>query len=237
MINSSFTTSSKNRMRIDRSAHQINLIDLSSHKSSFNSTIIDSFVDVWMLVANLYTCEQSRVFKFNSSTRDVSLKLIIFDESFSDFWDKSNWIDQLTLIWKCSDFSKRRFLFIFTHLIFIIFLQNREITFLVDRQINWIDRIDFNREKDKKSNSIDSIDSILIKFTYRSTWSRLIIVLTIMIYSSQSSSFFRITFVFCDAAELMIKDIFDIVLIRRWMRQQRNNEAKDKKWDNDSINQ
>ncbi len=48
-----------------------------------------------------------------------------------------------------------------------------------------------------------------------------------MIHSSQSSSFFRITFVFCDAAELMIKDIFDIVLIRRLMRQQRDNEAKE----------
>jgi hypothetical protein len=51
-----------------------------------------------------------------------------------------------------------------------------------------------------------------------------------MIHSSQSSSFFRITFVFCDAAELMIKDIFDIVLIRRLIRQQRDNETniKDK---------
>ncbi len=41
-------------------------------------------------------------------------------------------------------------LFISTHLIFIIFSQNREITLLVDRQINRIDRIDFNREKDRK---------------------------------------------------------------------------------------
>jgi hypothetical protein len=65
----------------------------------------------------------------------------------------------------------------------------------------------------------------LIRFTYRSTSSRLIIVLTIMIHSSQSSSFFRIMFVFCDAAELMIKDIFDIVLIRRLIKQQRDNEA------------
>jgi hypothetical protein len=39
---------------------------------------------------------------------------------------------------------------IFTHLILIIFSQNLEITLLVDRQISWIDRIDFNREKDKK---------------------------------------------------------------------------------------
>jgi hypothetical protein len=40
--------------------------------------------------------------------------------------------------------------FISTHLIFIIFSQNCEITLLVDRQISRIDRIDFNREKDKK---------------------------------------------------------------------------------------
>ncbi len=82
-------------------------------------------------------------------------------------------------------------------------------------------------KKIERSSSIDSTDSFLIRFTYRSTSSRLIIVLTIMIHSSQSSSFFRITFDFCDAAELMIKDIFDIVLIRRLMRQQKNNEAKE----------
>jgi hypothetical protein len=35
------------------------------------------------------------------------------------------------------------------NLIFIIFSQNREITLLVDRQISWIDRVDFNREKDR----------------------------------------------------------------------------------------
>jgi hypothetical protein len=39
---------------------------------------------------------------------------------------------------------------IFTHLILIILSQNDEITLLVDRQINWIDRVDFNREKEKK---------------------------------------------------------------------------------------
>jgi hypothetical protein len=39
---------------------------------------------------------------------------------------------------------------IFTHLILIIFSQNREITLLVDRQISRIDRIDFDREKDRK---------------------------------------------------------------------------------------
>ncbi len=81
-------------------------------------------------------------------------------------------------------------------------------------------------KKIEKSSSIDSIDSILIRFTYRSTSSRWIIVLTIMIHLSQSSNFFRITFVFCDAVELMIKDIFDIVLIRRLIEQQRDNEAK-----------
>jgi hypothetical protein len=40
--------------------------------------------------------------------------------------------------------------FISTHLILIIFSQNDEITLLVDRQSSWIDRVDFNREKDKK---------------------------------------------------------------------------------------
>jgi hypothetical protein len=93
MTNSSFATNSENRMRIDRFAHQTNSIVLSSHKSFLNSIIIDSSVDVWMLVADFYICEQSRVFEFDSSTRDVFLKLIIFDESFSDFWNKSNWID------------------------------------------------------------------------------------------------------------------------------------------------
>jgi hypothetical protein len=80
------------------------------------------------------------------------------------------------------------------------------------------------------------IDWFLIKFTYCSTLSRLIIVLMIMIHSSQSSNFWRITFVFCDAAELMKKDIFDIVLIRKFIEQQRNNEAKKmRQWFNQSI--
>jgi hypothetical protein len=47
-------------------------------------------------------------------------------------------------------FQSVDFFFIFTHLIFITFSQNREITLLVDRQISWIDRIDFNREKNEK---------------------------------------------------------------------------------------
>jgi hypothetical protein len=90
----------------------------------------------------------------------------------------------------------------------------------IDRSIELIASI-LIVKKIKRSNSIDFADSILIKFIYRSTSSRLIIVLMIMIHSSQSSSFLRITFVFCDAAELMKKDIFEIVLIRRLMRQQR----------------
>ncbi len=40
--------------------------------------------------------------------------------------------------------------FIFTHLLFIIFSHNREITLLVDRQISEIRRIEFYREKDRK---------------------------------------------------------------------------------------
>jgi hypothetical protein len=40
--------------------------------------------------------------------------------------------------------------FIFTHSLFIVFSQNREITLLVDRQISRIRRIEFYREKDKK---------------------------------------------------------------------------------------
>jgi hypothetical protein len=109
MTNSSCATNWENRTHIDRSERQTNSVVLSLHRSSLSSTIIDSFVDVWMLVADLYICEQSRVFEFDSSTRNVSLELIIFDESFSDFWDKSNWIDQLTSVWKCSDFSEHRF--------------------------------------------------------------------------------------------------------------------------------
>jgi hypothetical protein len=111
MINSLCATNWKNRTHIDFFRRQTNLIVLFSHKSSFNSTIIDLSVDVWMLVADFYICEQSRIFEFDSSTRDVFLKLIIFDKSFFDFWNKSNWIDQLTSIWKCSNFSKHRFFF------------------------------------------------------------------------------------------------------------------------------
>jgi hypothetical protein len=57
----------------------------------------------------------------------------------------------------------------------------------------------------------------------------------IMIYSFQLSSFLRITFVL-NAVELMMKNIFDIVLIRKLIKQQRDNEAKNKKWYNDLIN-
>jgi hypothetical protein len=46
-----------------------------------------------------------------------------------------------------------------------------------------------------------------------------------MIHSSQSSNFLRIRLIF-EIVELMMKNIFDIVLIRRLMRQQRINEAK-----------
>ncbi len=46
MTNSSFATNSKNRMRINRSAHQTNSVVLSSHRFSFSSAIIDSFADV-----------------------------------------------------------------------------------------------------------------------------------------------------------------------------------------------
>jgi hypothetical protein len=80
-------------------------------------------------------------------------------------------------------------------------------------------------KKIERSNSINSADSILIKFTYLSTSSRFVIVLTIMTLSFQSSSFLKIKLIF-EIVELMIKDIFDIVLIRRLMRQQRINEAK-----------
>ncbi len=126
--------------------------------------------------------------------------------------------------------------FIFTHSLFIVFSQNREITLLFDRQFDWIDRIEFIVKKIEKSNSMNSADSIFVKFTNLSTSSRLIIALMIMTHSSQSSSFLRITLIF-EIAELMMKDIFDLVLIRRLMKQQRINEAKNKRWDNDSINQ
>jgi hypothetical protein len=88
MTNSSCAANSKNRTHIDFSERQINSIVLFSHKSSFNSTVIDSIVDVWALFTDSYTCESSRIFEYDSSKRDVSSKLIIFDESFSDLWDK-----------------------------------------------------------------------------------------------------------------------------------------------------
>ncbi len=105
---------------------------------------------------------------------------------------------------------------------------------LIDKSIKLIAWI-LTMKKIKRLNSIDSIDSILIRFIYRSSSSRLIIVLTIMIHSFQSSSFSKITFVL-NAVEFVMKNIFDIVLIRRLISQQKNNEAKNKKWDNDSIN-
>jgi hypothetical protein len=40
--------------------------------------------------------------------------------------------------------------FIFTHSLLVIFSHNREITLLVDRQINRIRRIEFYREKNRK---------------------------------------------------------------------------------------
>jgi hypothetical protein len=98
MTNSSCVMRSRNRTHIDLLVRQTNSIVSSSHKSSFSSTIIDSSADVWMLFADSYTCERSRVFECDSSKRDVFLKLISSDESFSDFWDKSNWIDQLTSV-------------------------------------------------------------------------------------------------------------------------------------------
>jgi hypothetical protein len=88
MTNSSCAANSKNRTHIDSSERQINSVVLSSHRSSFSSTVIDSIVDVWTLFANFYTCESSQVFEYDSSRRDVFSKLIIFDESSSDFWDK-----------------------------------------------------------------------------------------------------------------------------------------------------
>ncbi len=111
MTNSSFATSSKNCVHSDLSERRTNSIVLFSHKSSFNSTIIDSFVDVWALFADFCICESSLAFEFDSWVRDVSLMLIIFDRSISDLWDKEDWIDQLTSIWKCSDSSESRFSF------------------------------------------------------------------------------------------------------------------------------
>jgi hypothetical protein len=93
MTNSSRVTRSRNRTHIDLFKRQTNSIVSFSHKSFLSSTIIDLFADVWVLFTDFYTCERSRVFEYDSSKRDIYLKLIIFDESFSDFWDKSNWID------------------------------------------------------------------------------------------------------------------------------------------------
>jgi hypothetical protein len=47
-------------------------------------------------------------------------------------------------------FQNVDFFFILTHLILIIFSQDDKITSLVDWQISRIDRVDFNREKDKE---------------------------------------------------------------------------------------
>ncbi len=96
--NSSCVTCSRNRTHIDRSAHQTNSIASSSHRSCLNSTVIDSFADVWALFADSCICESSRVFELDSWERDVSSTLIIFDESSFDFWDKWDWIDQLRWI-------------------------------------------------------------------------------------------------------------------------------------------
>jgi hypothetical protein len=88
MTNSSCAANSENHTHIDSSQRQINSIVLSLHKSFFSSTVIDSTVDVWALFADFFTCESSRVFEYDSSRRDVSSKLIISDESFSDLWKK-----------------------------------------------------------------------------------------------------------------------------------------------------
>ncbi len=77
-----------------------------------------------------------------------------------------------------------------------------------------------------RTHAVVILSTLTIRFTYLSTSSRFVIVLTIMIHSSQSPNFLRIKLIF-EIVELMIKDIFDIVLIRRLMRQQRNNEAKE----------
>jgi hypothetical protein len=47
-----------------------------------------------------------------------------------------------------------------------------------------------------------------------------------MIHSSSSSNSLKIRLIF-EIVELMMRNIFDIVLIRRFMKQQRNNEAKE----------
>jgi hypothetical protein len=88
MTNSSCVARSRNRTHIDRFAHQTNTVVLSSHRSSFNSTVIDLFADVWKLFTDFCICKSSRVFELDSSKRDVSSTLIIFDESSSDFRNK-----------------------------------------------------------------------------------------------------------------------------------------------------
>ncbi len=98
MTNSSCVTRSRNRTHIDRFAHQTNSIVSSSHRSFLNSTVIDSFADVWALSADSCICESSRVFELDSWRRDVSSTLITSDESSSHFWDKWDWIDQLRWI-------------------------------------------------------------------------------------------------------------------------------------------
>ncbi len=143
MTNSSFATNSKNRTHIDLSAHRTNSIASSSHRFSLNSTIIDSIADVWALSADLCIFESSRVFKLDSWRRDVSSMSIIFDESFFDFWDKSNLIDQLTSIWKCSDFSEHRFVFYIYAFSFYSFLaKSRDhVAFRSTARLNWSHRI------------------------------------------------------------------------------------------------
>jgi hypothetical protein len=142
MTNSLCATNWENRTRIDRFERQTNSIVLSSHKLFLSSTIIDSFVDVWVLVANLYFDEQSWVFEFDSSTRNVSLRLIIFDKSFSDFWNKSNWINQLTSVWKCSNSSKHRlFFYIYASDSYNLLAKSRDhVTRSSTNQSNWSHR-------------------------------------------------------------------------------------------------
>ncbi len=112
-----------------------------------------------------------------------------------------------------------RFLY-FTLFFLIIFSQNDEITLLVNQQLSRIRRIEFYREKSKKIELNKFCRFNLIKFTYFSTSSRLIIVLMIMIHSFQSSYSLKIKFVF-EIVELMMKNIFDIVLIWKLMKQQK----------------
>jgi acyl-CoA synthetase (AMP-forming)/AMP-acid ligase II len=98
MTNSSCATYSENRTHIDFSVRQTNSIVLSSHKFFHNSTIIDLIFDDWTLFEDLCICESSRVFELDSLKQNAFLKLIVSDKSFSNFWDKWDWIDQLTSI-------------------------------------------------------------------------------------------------------------------------------------------